>query len=87
LLGYSAYYAPGIAIAEMTEAILDGSYATYPCSVYLTGQYGVDGIYMCVPARLGDGGVKDVIELELTDNEKRQVATTANNIRELVALL
>ena len=87
LLGYSAYYAPGIAIAKMTEAILDGSHATYPCSVYLTGQYGVNGIYMCVPARLGGGGVEDVIELELTGNEKNQVATTARNIRELLAQL
>ncbi|MDR3358075.1 MAG: malate dehydrogenase [Desulfovibrio sp.] len=87
LLGYSAYYAPGIAIAEMTGAILDGSHATYPCSVYLTGQYGVNGIYMCVPARLGAEGVEDVIELELTDNERNQVATTARNIRELLALL
>lgn len=87
LLGYSAYYAPGIAATAMAEAILSDSHAVYPCSVYLTGQYGVDGIYMCVPIRLGAGGVEAVIELELTDNEKNQVATTAKRIRELLDMV
>ncbi len=87
LLGYSAYYAPGSAAAEMAGAILSDSHSTYPCSVYLTGQYGVEGIFMCVPARLGARGVEGVIELDLTDNEKNQVATTVRNLRELLALL
>lgn len=87
LLGYSAYYAPGIAAAVMAEAILSDSHATYPCSAYLTGQYGVNGIYMCVPMRLGAKGVEGIIELELTDNEKNQVATTATRIRELLDMV
>lgn len=84
LLGYSAFYAPGIAATQMAAAILSDSQTTYPCSVYLNGQYGVDGIYMCVPAILGASGVQGVIELELTDNEKNQVATTSAHIREML---
>lgn len=87
LLGYSAYYAPGIAAAAMAEAILSDSHATYPCSAYLTGEYGVNGIYMCVPMRLGANGVEGIIELELTDNEKNQVASTARRIRELLDMV
>jgi malate dehydrogenase len=83
-MGYSAYYAPGIAATAMAEAILSDSHTTYPCSVYMTGQYGVDGIYMCVPIRLGACGVEDIIELELTDNEKNQIAETARHIRGLL---
>ncbi|MDR2819875.1 MAG: malate dehydrogenase [Desulfovibrio sp.] len=84
LMGCSAYYAPGIAATAMAEAILSDSHTTYPCSVYMTGQYGVDGIYMCVPIRLGACGVEDIIELELTDNEKNQIAETARHIRGLL---
>lgn len=87
LLGYSAYYAPGIAATQMAEAILSDSRSTYPCSAYLTGQYGVDGIYMCVPIRLGMNGVEGIIELELTDNERNQVSTTAARIRELLSMI
>lgn len=87
LLGYSAYYAPGIAATAMAEAILSDSHATYPCSVHLQGEYGVEDLYMCVPIRLGAVGVEGIIELELTDNEKIQVEGTAKRIRELIDIV
>jgi malate dehydrogenase len=81
LLGFSAYYGPGLAVAAMTEAILTDSKAVIPCSVYLTGQYGVKDMYMCAPARLSAKGVEEIIELGLDDEEKAAVANSTNSIR------
>lgn len=87
LLGYSAYYGPGIAAAAMAEAILTDSHSVIPCSVYLTGQYGADGIYMCAPARLNDKGVHSVVELDLNDEEKNAVAKSVASIRSKLEVL
>lgn len=87
LLGYSAYYGPGIAAAAMAEAILTDSHSVIPCSVFLTGQYGADGIYMCAPARLNAKGVIGVVELDLTKDEAGAVATSVASIRSKLAIL
>ncbi len=81
LLGYSAYYAPGIAIAVMAEAIIHDSGRVLPCSVYLNGQYGANGMFMCVPARINAGGVADVVELDLYEEEEIALAKSVANIR------
>ena len=65
----SAFYAPGSAAAIMAEAILDDRKRVLPCSTYLTGEYGMDDIYIGVPVVLGRNGVERIIELELADNE------------------
>lgn len=87
LLGFSAYYGPGIAAAAMVEAILTNSNAVIPCSVYLTGQYGANDIYMCAPARLNDQGVNSIVELDLCAEEKAAVAKSVDSIRSKLAIL
>ncbi len=87
LLGFSAYYGPGIAAASMAEALLTDSHSIMPCSVYLTGQYGANDMFMCAPARLGAKGVEEVIELSLNDAEKKAVAASVASIREKLQIL
>lgn len=84
LLGTSAYYAPGAAVAEMVEAVLLDENRVLACSTYLTGQYGITDLYVGVPVVLGAGGVKRVIELELTDDERAALHRSADAVRTLV---
>lgn len=84
LLGTSAYYAPAASVAEMVEAILLDENRVLPCSTHLQGQYGIDGLYVGVPIKLGAGGVKQVIEIELTDEERAALHRSAAAVRELV---
>src|SRR5207248_10137167 len=65
LLGTSAWYAPGAAAAQMTDAIMLDEKRVLPCTAYLQGEYGIDDLYMGVPVRLGAGGVDAIVELEL----------------------
>ncbi|MFQ6040663.1 MAG: malate dehydrogenase, partial [Candidatus Poribacteria bacterium] len=65
----SAFYAPGAAIAQMAEAIIKDKKRILPCSAYLTGQYGINDIYIGVPVKLSADGVEEIIELRLTDSE------------------
>jgi malate dehydrogenase len=83
----SAFYAPGVSAAAMVEVLLDNSGATLPSCVLLEGQYGVSGVYMSVPAVIGSGGVWDVPELELTDDELAAVRASAAGIAEAFAAL
>ena len=87
LMGTSAYYAPGIGAASMAEAILNDSHSVMPCSVYLTGQYGANDMFMCVPVRLGRRGVEEIIEVELDAEEKVSITASIANIREKLAIL
>ena len=84
LLGTSAYYAPGAASADMVEAIMLDKNRILPCSVYLTGQYGVNDLYVGVPIKLGASGNKGVIEITLTDEENAALQKSAGAVRELV---
>ncbi|MBX6341195.1 MAG: malate dehydrogenase [Thermomicrobiaceae bacterium] len=84
LLGTSAYYAPAASTAEMVEAILLDQNRVLPCSVLLSGQYGIDGLYVGVPVKLGAGGVKEIIEIKLTDEERAALHRSAGAVRELV---
>lgn len=84
LLGTSAYYAPAASVTEMVEAVLLDQNRVLPASVKLSGEYGVDGLYVGVPIKLGAGGVKEVIEIKLTDDEKAALATSADAVRGLV---
>lgn len=82
LMGTSAWYAPGAAAAEMVEAIVKDSGRVLPCAVWMNGQYGLDGLFIGAPARLGRGGVEDVIEVDLSDDEIELMNQSAEHVRE-----
>lgn len=87
LLGTSAWYAPGAAVAEMVDAVLLDQKRVLPCTAYLEGEYGIDGLYMGVPVKLGAGGIEEVVELELTAQESAALHKSAEAVREVVAVL
>ncbi|HET9886705.1 MAG TPA: malate dehydrogenase [bacterium] len=77
----SAYYSPGRAAAQMVESILLDKKQLLPCSAYLSGQYGQDGIFLGVPVVLGAKGVEKIVELELTADEKKLLAKSVEEVR------
>ncbi len=83
----SAYYAPAASVVEMAEAIMLDRRRILPCAVYLQGEYGIDGLFVGVPAVLGDGGMERVIEINLSDDEKAALDHSAAAVRELVVKL
>jgi len=84
LLGTSAYYAPAASVAEMVEAVLLDQNRVIPASAFLTGQYGIRDLYVGVPVKLGAGGVKQILEIDLTDDESEALQRSAGAVRELV---
>jgi malate dehydrogenase len=87
LLGTSAWYAPGAAAAQMVDAIVLDQKRVLPCTAYLEGEYGIDGLYMGVPVKLGSGGVEEIVELELSDDEQSELERSADAVREVVGVL
>jgi malate dehydrogenase len=87
LLDTSAWYAPGAAVAQMVDAICLDQKRVLPCTALLEGEYGVDGLYMGVPVRLGSGGVEEIVKLKLTAAEKKMLRESAAAVREVVGLL
>ena len=87
LLETSAWYAPGAAIAQMVDAIVLDQKRVLPCTAYLEGEYGIDGLYMGVPAKLGAEGVEEIVELELSDAERTELERSADAVREVVGVL
>ena len=83
----SAYYAPSAAVYDMVAAILHDKKKILPCAVLLQGEYGLNDLFVGVPARLGRGGMEQVIELELTAEEKAALEKSAEAVRELVDAL
>ena len=67
-MGTSAWYAPGAAAAQMVDSIMLDEKRVLPCTAYLEGEYGIDGLYMGVPVKLGPGGIEQIIELDLSDD-------------------
>ncbi|TMQ24124.1 MAG: malate dehydrogenase [Candidatus Rokuibacteriota bacterium] len=80
----SAYYAPGASAVEMVEAILKDKKKILPCAAYLEGQYGVRGVYVGVPVKLGRRGVEQIVEIKLTPAEQAAFNKSAAAVRELV---
>jgi len=80
----SAYYAPAASVVEMIEAIFGGKNSPLPCSVYLDGEYGVKGVYVGVPVRLSSNGVDKIIEIELTEDEKKAFIASAEAVSGLI---
>jgi malate dehydrogenase len=87
LLGTSAWYAPGAAAAQMVDAVLLDQKRVLPCTALLQGEYGIDDLYMGVPVKLGSGGVEEIVELDLTDDERAALEESAAAVREVVAVL
>ncbi len=83
----SAYYAPSASAAEMTEAILKDKKKILPCAVYLEGEYGVNGVFVGVPAKLGRNGVESVVQLNLTVEERSALQKSAQAVKEVAAAL
>jgi malate dehydrogenase len=87
LLGTSAWYAPGAAAAQMVDAVCLDEKRVLPCTAYLQGEYGIDDLYMGVPVKLGSGGIEEIIELDLSDDERGMLQASADAVREVVAVL
>jgi malate dehydrogenase len=87
LLGTSAWYAPGAAAAEMVDSIMLDEHRVLPCTAYLEGEYGIDGLYMGVPVKLDAKGIEEIVELELSDDERQALNTSADAVREVVGVL
>jgi malate dehydrogenase len=83
----SAYYAPSAAAVEMIEAILKDKKKILPCAVYLEGEYGIKGLFVGVPVKLGAGGVEQIIEVKLSPEDKAALDKSASSVRELVNVL
>jgi len=83
----SAYYAPSAAAVEMVEAILKDKKKILPCAVYLEGEYGIKGLFVGVPVKLGAKGVEQIIEIKLTPEEKAALDKSSASVRELVNVL
>ena len=90
IVGYlktSAWYAPASAIVEMVDAILKDRKKILPCAVYLEGEYGINGLYVGVPAKLGERGIEQVIEISLTLEERAALQKSAAAVKELVGVI
>ncbi len=80
----SAFYSPAHSAIEMAESYLHDRKKVLPCAAYLEGEYGLRGLYVGVPAQIGAGGVEKVFEIELTADEKKALAVSADHVKELV---
>jgi malate dehydrogenase len=87
LLGTSAWYAPGAAAAQIVDSIMLDEKRVLPCTTYLEGEYGIDGLYMGVPVKLGRGGIEEIVELELSEDEQTMLNESADAVREVVGVL
>ena len=80
----SAYYAPAASTVNMIECILEVKSETLPCSVHLDGEYGISGVYLGVPVRLDPNGIEEIVEVELTADEKQGLESSAEAVRGLI---
>jgi len=80
----SAFYAPAAAVAEMCDSIVHDQKRVLPCAALCQGEFGIDGLFVGVPVRLGKEGVEEIIEIDLDDDEKQQLAKSAGAVKELV---
>jgi len=83
----SAYYAPSAATTEMVEAILKDKKKILPCAAYLQGEYGINGLYIGVPVKLGTKGIEQIIEIRLNPEEKAGLDKSAAAVKELVSVI
>jgi malate dehydrogenase len=80
----SAYYAPAASVAQMVDSILNDRNEILPCAALLQGQYGVDSLFVGVPVKLGRSGITQIVEIDLTDEERAAFQHSADSVKELV---
>src|SRR3954447_25896112 len=83
----SAYYAPSAAVTEMVEAILKDKKKILPCAAYLEGEYGIKGLFVGVPCKLGAKGLEEIIQIKLTPEEQAALQKSADAVKELVNVI
>ncbi|HLR26778.1 MAG TPA: malate dehydrogenase [Fodinibius sp.] len=85
LMGTSAWYAPGAAAAQMVEAIMLDQNRVLPCAAHLNGEYGQEDLFLGVPVKLGKGGIKEIIEVDLNDEEQQLLDNSADHVHSVLA--
>ena len=83
----SAFYAPSAAVTEMVEAIIKDKKKILPCAAYLEGEYGINGLFVGVPCKLGSKGIEKIYEVRLTSDEQAALTKSAGSVRELVDVI
>ncbi|TMF48259.1 MAG: malate dehydrogenase [Chloroflexi bacterium] len=83
----SAYFAPSASVLQMVDSILLDKKMIMPCAVYLQGEYGINGLFVGVPAKLGANGVEQIVEIELSENERAMLQKSADAVKELVEVM
>ncbi|MGH9785006.1 MAG: malate dehydrogenase, partial [Terriglobia bacterium] len=83
----SAYYAPSAAVVEMVDAILQDKKKILPCAAYLEGEYGIRGLFVGVPCKLGAGGIEQILEVKLSPEDHAALQKSAEAVRELVEVI
>jgi malate dehydrogenase len=81
----SAYYAPSAAVTEMAEAILLDQNRILPCAAWLQGEYGLSDVFVGVPVKLGEGGIKEIVEIDLTGEERKALHVSAAHVKETMS--
>ena len=91
IVGYlktgSAYYAPAAAVVQMVKAIVLDKRRILPCAAWMEGQYGIKDTYLGVPCKLGRGGIEEIVEVQLTDEERAALNKSAEHVRSTIAAL
>jgi len=87
LMGTSAWYAPGAAVSQMVEAIVDDQKRVFPVCAYLNGEYGLKNLYLGVPVKLGKGGVEEIIEISLNTEEKKMLKNSSESVKQVMKVL
>jgi malate dehydrogenase len=83
----SAYYAPSACVLAMVDSIVLDQRRVFPCSVYLDGEYGYSDVFMGVPVKVGARGVEEIVQIDLTAEEKAALDKSAESVRELLAVM
>ena len=83
----SAYYAPSAAVVEMVDAIFNDRKKILPCAAYLEGEYGINGLFVGVPVKLGAKGIEEIIQIKLSAEEKAALDKSAASVKELVGII
>ena len=83
----SAYYAPSASIVQMVESIIFDKKDILPCTTYLDGEYGISGLYVGVPVKLGANGVEEIIEFDLNKEELAALRKSADAVKELIEIM
>jgi malate dehydrogenase len=87
LLGTSAYWAPAAGTVMMAESILKDKKMVLPCHAILHGEYGIEGLFVGVPVKLGNNGIEEIIEFDLTDDEKAALKVSADHVKEVCEIV